>query len=86
MKIYSEFKLGNVILRKFKSNVNADDLVWHTDNKNRILIPILHKGWYFQFDNELPCRLNRIIHIQKNRIHRILKTTNATLLILIIEY
>lgn len=84
-KIYSQIKLRNVILRKFNSNTNPKALLWHKDNKDRIVIPIFSKGWYFQFDNELPFKLNRKINIQKNRIHRIIKTTNTTLLILIVE-
>jgi hypothetical protein len=76
MNIYSqEFISENTVLRVFKEDISKDELVWHYDLKDRYMTVILASNWMFQFDNELPFKLNEgdKIFILKNTYHRIIK-------------
>ena len=73
-------------IRTFEKNVQEEDLIWHTDERSRVVEVIESTGWQFQFDNELPFGLQpgTIIHIPKGKIHRIIKG-NSNLIIKIKE-
>ena len=75
-KPYIEEKQNSdVIKRTFSKSVNENELEWHRDKEDRIVIPINENDWYIQFDNELPQSLEpgKIIHIPKGLIHRLIK-------------
>lgn len=74
MKPYAEEKLSEkVCIRTFSDNIDEADLQWHWDEEDRIIYPIEENDWMFQFDNELPTRINKQIHIPKGTIHRVIK-------------
>ena len=62
-------------LRTFNKDVQEEELIWHTDERDRVVEVVESKGWQFQFDDELPFGLQKgtIIHIPKGKIHRIIK-------------
>jgi quercetin dioxygenase-like cupin family protein len=65
-------------VRVFQLNkVDESDLVWHTDEENRLITVLEGEGWRFQRDNELPIELSKgdKLKIPEGQIHRILKGT-----------
>jgi quercetin dioxygenase-like cupin family protein len=63
--------------RNFKKDVLEDELVWHRDEKDRIITVLLGKGWEFQEDNSLPRALNEgdQIYVPAKTYHRIKRGT-----------
>jgi len=62
-------------LRKFSSNTNPEDLIWHRDDEDRKIHVLSGNNWMLQFDNEIPTKLEigKDYFINKNSWHRILK-------------
>jgi hypothetical protein len=75
MKPYSEIVDGNVVRRTFKSDVPTNELTWHRDREDRVVLPINENDWFIQMDNELPIKLhiNEEFFIPKNTYHRVIK-------------
>lgn len=73
---------GAVFLRIFKSEVFSDDLLWHWDDEDRTIKTLKKTDWLFQFDNELPIRIDREIKIRKGVWHRLIKGTGQLELII----
>lgn len=87
MKPYIDIlSLPFIKIRFFSKKVVSEDLIWHSDNTNRILIPLVKQGWYFQFDNELPIEMPSLLYIKKGSIHRILKSMKSPLFVVILEW
>ena len=86
MKPYTEQKTGNIIRRTFSHLVESEELVWHRDSEDRIVIPLNENDWLVQFDNELPKKLNinEEFFIPKNTFHRVIKGS-VDLMVEIIE-
>jgi len=59
--------------RWFSSELEADDLLWHWDEEDRIINPLHETDWKFQFDNELPFNIKEEISIPKGVWHRLIK-------------
>jgi len=60
-------------IRKFSPLVQDDELKWHIDNEDRIIVPLEENDWNFQFDNELPIKIDAEIRIKKDTWHRLIK-------------
>jgi hypothetical protein len=75
VKPYKETIHNNFIIRILDKNTHENDLVWHRDSSNRIVIPIEGENWKFQFDNKLPQHIKKFeeIVIPKNIYHRVIK-------------
>ena len=73
MKPYTEQKTGNIIRRTFSHLVESEELTWHRDREDRIVIPLNENDWMVQFDNELPISFEKEIFIPKGVMHRIIK-------------
>jgi hypothetical protein len=86
MKPYTEKKSGNIIRRTFSNLVESEELTWHRDREDRIVIPLNENDWMVQFDNELPKKLkiNEEFFIPKNTFHRVIKGS-GDLMVEIIE-
>jgi quercetin dioxygenase-like cupin family protein len=64
-------------IRKFSSNVDELDLVWHQDKEDRLVEVLEGEGWKFQRDNNVPVdmKIGDRIFIPEGEIHRIIKGT-----------
>jgi hypothetical protein len=75
-KPYTDKKISkNVWIRTFDPSIaDSEEYVWHRDKKDRVVTIIDGIGWKFQFDNEIPKRINKneTIYIPKEIYHRIL--------------
>lgn len=73
---YTDERLtGNTWIRTFDPTItSSDEYVWHRDEKDRVVTVLEGEGWQFQFDNEIPIRINRneVIRIPKQVYHRII--------------
>lgn len=72
---YTETNIDNYVIREFNSNIKPEELNWHRDHEDREIYPLCENDWYFQFDNELPIRIDNIIKIKEGSYHRIIKGT-----------
>ena len=86
MKPYKESKNGNIIRRTFSHDVSENELVWHRDHEDRVVLPLNENDWMVQFDNELPTKLmvGEEYFIPKNVYHRVIKGS-GDLMVEIIE-
>ena len=68
------FKEGSY-LRTFSSDLSEEDLKWHWDQEDRIVVCEHDTNWMFQRDNELPHRFEKdtYIFIPEGQYHRIIK-------------
>jgi hypothetical protein len=75
MKPYSQKNDGKYIIRTFDENIDPQELVWHRDEKTRLVEIISGDGWKFQMDNKLPIELKEgmKLKIPKETYHRIIK-------------
>lgn len=73
MKPYTEDRQDGYIIREFDSNISNKELVWHRDEKDRVVEVIEGSGWRFQMDNKLPIELKEgmVFQIPKETYHRI---------------
>lgn len=65
----------NVYIRTFTSDTPEQDLKWHWDEEDRVIEPISTTDWLFQFDNQLPVKIDGKIFIPMGVIHRLIKGT-----------
>ncbi len=71
---YDELVISNdEVIRTFSENVESDELKWHWDEEDRIIESMKETNWTFQFDNQLPIKLDRPIEIKKGVWHRLIK-------------
>ena len=72
---YKELKDGEFFIRTFKYNVPDEELKWHFDDENRIIVPISGTGWKIQIDECLPEELviGNEYFIPVDVYHRIIK-------------
>ena len=75
LKPYDEEGDENSLVRSFSKDVDSDELEWHRDKEDRIIIPINENDWVIQYDNELPIKLNinEEFFVPKNSFHRVIK-------------
>jgi hypothetical protein len=59
--------------RKFSSDLLDEELKWHWDDEDRLVVPIHENDWMIQMDDELPKLFNESIFIEKGRLHRLIK-------------
>jgi hypothetical protein len=67
-------------MRKFLTNVDNQELVWHRDKEDRIVKSVDYTDWMVQIDNQLPKSLTETIYIPKNTYHRLIKGTGDIIL------
>jgi len=75
MHPYIEEKKEGIRIRTFSSETPEEELKWHWDEENRIVKPLAENDWLFQFDNELPFKIDRPISIEAGMIHRVIRGT-----------
>lgn len=69
--------------RIFSNDVPVEELTWHRDASDRIVEVVSSRGWYLQFDNELPvCLRPGDVHKIPAKIwHRVIRRAEADELI-----
>lgn len=74
---FNEIKIDNIYYRTFNSNINENELKWHFDEQDRIVVCEYDTDWLFQMDNELPVKIlkNKEFFIPEGEYHRIIKGT-----------
>jgi hypothetical protein len=72
---YQELRTFDTILRKFKEDINEDELVWHRDRRDRKVEILNNTNWMVQLEDEIPQQLKETIFIPKNTYHRLIKGT-----------
>ncbi len=62
-------------VRTFSSSLNENELKWHFDEEDRIVVCEHETDWKIQMDDELPFRIekNKKYFIPEGQYHRILK-------------
>lgn len=61
--------------RIFKSELSDEDLKWHYDEEDRIMVATHETDWMFQHDNHLPFKIELYTSyfIPKGKYHRLIK-------------
>ena len=81
---YVDIEINNkYVIREFGENIDPIELMWHRDDEDRVVEVIqAGNGWKFQYDNELPKKLepNMTIEIPKHDWHRLHKGEGKLLL------
>lgn len=65
----------SVVIRTFSCDIPEEELKWHWDEEDRTIVPLQLNDWQFQFDNELPVKIYKPIHIPAGTMHRVIKGT-----------
>jgi hypothetical protein len=81
---YVDVEVNNkYTIREFGENIDPIELMWHRDDEDRV-VQIIEVGdeWKFQYDNELPWKLepNMTIVIPRHEWHRVHKGEGKLLL------
>ncbi len=69
-------------IRLFSKDLTQEDLKWHFDDEDRIVISEGPTDWLFQFDNMLPQKIDNKIYIMKGEWHRLIKGSSDLTLII----
>lgn len=73
---FQELQNKNCVIRTFSKDVNSEELKWHRDREDRIIVPLQETDWMFQRDNCLPEKIKNKIYIKANEWHRVIKGIN----------
>ncbi len=72
---FNQFKKDGYTYRVFLPEVDDEELKWHFDEQTRNVEVLVSNQWKFQFDNQLPKKLNNGDNfiIRHGEYHRVLK-------------
>lgn len=86
-KPFTEEHFGDYIIRHFDPSYPEHLFKWHWDSENRVIKALNDSDWKFQFDNELPIKIevNKEIIVEKGVIHRLIKGTNRLSLKILLD-
>ena len=65
----------SVFVRTFLRSVDESELKWHWDEEDRWVEPLQPNDWQFQFDNQLPQKIDQPIFIPRGVFHRVIRGT-----------
>lgn len=83
--MYSDAKIGKSLIRRVISESKAsNELTWHRDRRDRIVLVVEGVGWKFQRDNEVPKPIARgdILTVSANEWHRIIPGTGNLVVVI----
>jgi hypothetical protein len=65
-------------VRTFSSNLDENELKWHFDEEDRIVVSEHETDWQIQMDNKLPEKIqkNKKYFIPEGEYHRVIKGTS----------
>lgn len=75
---FQEMVDNGFYIREFSSNVNENELKWHYDGEDRIVVCEHETDWQLQMDNSIPetIKKNKQYFIPKGIYHRVIKGNN----------
>lgn len=79
---FQEEILDGYVVRYFDIEVDDDQLYWHKDEFDRLILVVVGEDWQLQLDNQLPVPLmeDMVYPIPKETFHRLIKgSTNLIL-------
>jgi hypothetical protein len=79
-KPYKESRLGEFFIREFFPDVDSEELKWHRDYEDRLIVPVEENDWMYQEDNRLPIPIKGEINIKKGVWHRVIKGTTPLII------
>lgn len=81
-KPYKEQLIEGYNIRTFSANLTENELKWHWDEENRIVVCEHDTDWMIQLDNELPKKISKgeKIYIPEGVYHRLIKGSNDIVL------
>jgi hypothetical protein len=62
-----------ISLRSFSPDLIDEELKWHIDMEDRVVEILNDNDWKFQFDDQLPIKMEGTIEIKMGEWHRIIK-------------
>lgn len=63
------------VIRTFSQDTIDEEFKWHRDDEDRLVEILEPTDWKFQFDNQLPQKLEGNLTILKGVYHRVIKGT-----------
>lgn len=69
-----------VVIRTFYANVDESELTWHWDEEDRWIQPLNVNDWEFQFDDNLPFRMEKTFFVHRGVIHRVIRGTTSLII------
>ena len=74
VNVYNEIIISDSeVIRTFNADLEKTELKWHWDEEDRIIEAMEKTDWKFQFDNQLPIKIEGKIEIKKGVWHRLIK-------------
>ena len=75
VKPYVDYDSDEGFIRIFDYSVSEDELIWHRDERDRLIKVIEGNGWKFQYENQLPFVLvdDHSYYIDAYSYHRLIK-------------
>jgi hypothetical protein len=64
---------NNVFIREFSTDVSESELLWHWDEKERLVEFINDTDWMIQLDDRLPMDCKGSVIIKAGEWHRLIK-------------
>lgn len=68
------------VIRTFEPNQPAHLFKWHWDEEDRLVYVMNDNDWKFQYDNEIPIKLEGCIDIPKDVMHRVIPGSSGLIL------
>jgi len=78
--IYSDEIFKPYLIRTFEESTDIENLMWHRDEEDRIVISTDETDWQIQLEDSLPTGLNSEIRIPAGIWHRLIKGTGRVTL------
>lgn len=76
---FTERQMPDCLIRVFDENIDEEELKWHFDDENRIVVPVECDGWKLQMDESLPVemKIDEEYFIPVDVYHRIIKGSGS---------
>jgi len=75
--IYSDEIFDPYVIRTFHESTDIENLMWHRDEEDRIIISSFATDWQLQMEDSLPISLNSEVKIPAGIWHRLIKGTGS---------
>ena len=75
--IYSDEIFDPYVIRTFTESTDIENLMWHRDEEDRIVVASPETDWQLQMEDSLPIGLNSEVKIKAGIWHRLIKGTGT---------